>query len=89
MTFGHHGRPANIALTINQKNLKQVSEYKYLGIVLCPLLGWDSHISLISAKVKWRIGAYHHPFNTVNNASFLLSPLVCPDGIAALRPATR
>ena len=57
MTFGHHGRPANIALTINQKNLKQVSEYKYLGIVLCPLLGWDSHISLISAKVKWRIGA--------------------------------
>ena len=57
MAFGHTGRPAVIRLSVNGALLKQVSEFKYLGLVLSPLLGWSNHISHVSAKVKWRIGA--------------------------------
>ena len=57
MVFGHHGRPLKLDISIGNVPIKQASSFKYLGIVLSPLLGWDAHISHVSSKVKWRIAA--------------------------------
>ena len=43
-------------LEVNGNFVKQVNEYKYLGVILTSDMSWSSHISAISSKTRKLIG---------------------------------
>ena len=46
---------ANFSVSVNGSDLKQVSEYKYLGLVMDKCLTWKAHVKYLLGKVGKRI----------------------------------
>lgn len=70
----------NVSLIYGNETIERVDKFKYLGIVLDPLLSWNDHINYLSGNVSKRIGVicrvkYYLPCNTVN---MLAKALVFP-----------
>ena len=47
---------ANFSVSVNGSDLKRVSEYKYLGVVMDECLTWKAHVRYLLGKVGKRIG---------------------------------
>ena len=59
MLFGTAPRLSDIdsfSITINNSQIKQVSQFKYLGVVFDERLGWNDHIKYLPTKVGKRVG---------------------------------
>jgi len=60
MVFGHYGRTApSVALELYAQPTPQVNRVRYLGIHLTPQLSWNYHISVVSAKLRPRVGSLY------------------------------
>ena len=55
-TSGNLAKVDNFTITIGQKQIKRVMEYKYLGVVMDDKLSWKSQIAYIVSKTGKRIG---------------------------------
>ena len=55
-TSGNLAKVDNFTITIGQKQIKNVMEYKYLGVVMDDKLSWKSQIAYIVSKAGKRIG---------------------------------
>ena len=47
---------ANFSVSVNGSDLKRISEYKYLGVVMDECLTWKAHVKYLLGKVGKRIG---------------------------------
>jgi Reverse transcriptase (RNA-dependent DNA polymerase) len=54
--FGHYNSRPTVHLEIGGRQIPQVKEMRYLGIILTPQLCWEPHIATISAKARPRAG---------------------------------
>jgi hypothetical protein len=57
--FGTSGNLAKVdefTITIGQKQIKRVTEYKYLGVVMDDKLSWKSQVAYVVSKAGKRIG---------------------------------
>ena len=56
--FGTDSRlaSANFSVSVNGSDLKRVSKYKYLGVVMDECLTWKAHVKYLLGKVGKRIG---------------------------------
>lgn len=57
MLFGHYQKLPKLKLSLCGQQMPQAKSVKYLGVTLQPRLGWNEHISKLSAKVRPRTGA--------------------------------
>ena len=55
-TSGNLAKVDNFTITIAQKQIKRVMEYKYFGVVMDDKLSWKSQIAYIVSKAGKRIG---------------------------------
>ena len=46
----------NISINYNNCDIERVDKFKYLGVILDPLLSWSDHIDYVSTIVSKRIG---------------------------------
>ena len=51
MLFTNRTRPQSISLTINGQSINEISETKFLGVMLDNKLCWESHIKYIAKKI--------------------------------------
>lgn len=74
MIIKQKGKKAcNPKINLNNQLLKQVSEYKYLGLIISNNLTWNSHISNIINKVAPIVGALKRCSHQLNeNTRYLL-----------------
>jgi len=56
MMFGFYNSLPSINLRLGPRRIKQVTQLTYLGLHLSPRLGWDTHLSAVSAKTRPRAG---------------------------------
>ncbi len=59
MLFGTSGNLAKVdkfTITIGQKQIKRVTEYKYLGVIMDDKLSWKSQVAYVVSKAGKRIG---------------------------------
>ena len=71
---------SDIRLNYNNAVIERVDKFKYLGVILDPLLSWCEHIDYISSTISKRIGVirrvkFYLPSNTLN---MLANALVFP-----------
>ena len=59
-------------LEVNGNFVKQVNEYKYLGVILTSDMSWSSHISAISSKTRKLIGVLYRKFYLYSEPHTLL-----------------
>ena len=52
MLFTNRNRPESISLTVNNEIINEVSETKFLGVIVDNKLSWEAHINYISQKVS-------------------------------------
>ena len=70
----------NYQLSISEHPLKQVTEYRYLGVILNANLSWNAHIESIPVKVGKRIGILRrlHRNITMNAAETVFKSFIRP-----------
>ena len=59
MMFGTHKRlhkTENVSIELNNTELENVQQYKYLGVWLDPHLSWEHHAQVLCSKLAERIG---------------------------------
>ena len=52
MVFTNKTRRADVSIDVNNHNIKEIKECKFLGIMLDNKLNWHSHINYISNKIS-------------------------------------
>ena len=52
----------NPTLILHNNPLEQVTEYKYLGVIITSTLSWSTHISSISTKARRLVGMLYRHF---------------------------
>ena len=71
---------SDINLNYDNAAIERVNKFKYLGVILDPLLSWCEHIDYVSSTISKRIGVirrvkFYLPANTLN---MLANALVFP-----------
>lgn len=66
-------RPIQPKVKLNDKELKKVQQYKYLGLIITEKLAWSAHIQSITEKVIPILGAIRRCSHMLNkNTKYLL-----------------
>ena len=73
MIFGNNHVLNNFSdMKLNYDNaaIERIDKFKYLSVILDPLLSWCDHIDYVSSTISKRIGArFYLPSNTLNMLS--------------------
>ena len=70
LNIRHKNRNINLDLNIN--NIKQVSEIKFLGIIIDCKLNWKLQLNYVSSKLSRTIAILHKVKNKLNMKSLIL-----------------
>ena len=52
MLFTNRNRPLSISISANGQTIEEVSETKFLGVILDNKLNWNAHINYITKKIS-------------------------------------
>jgi len=78
LSFGHVNTSPNADYTLNGSSLKQVSEAKYLGVILKPNLKFTNHIRTKIVKARRQLGLNKRaPHNAPTDARLLAYTSLC------------